>query len=104
MNIKTYEALNIAMRIMTFSIPFLIAFEVWQEKEIRRISDEQVQVSQWRSDIPSHMKLEAERLRLEILATVTGTVGAQLSAIQQSIVRVETRLDFMTAQKNTASK
>lgn len=104
MSIKAFETLNIVMRFLTFSVPFILAFEVWQEKEIRRISDEQVQVSQWRSDIPSHMKLETERLRLEILATVTGTVGAQLSAIQQSIVRVETRLDFMTAQKNTASK
>lgn len=104
MSIKAYEALNIAMRFLTFSIPFILAFEVWQEKEIRRISDEQRTFMQWKSDVPQHMKLETERLRLEILATVTGTVGAQLAAIQQSIVRVETRLDFMTAQKNTASK
>lgn len=84
-------------RSMRWAIPVVLIFTtslmIWQTKQIYHYSEEIRSIKEWKDGVKQNMVIEKEKLRLEILATVNGTVGVQLADIQKSMVRMEVTLD-----------
>lgn len=90
-------------RATNYAVPLLVAFEVWQSKQIDGLREANTKTQEWRSTIPDRMKIETEKLRLEILATISGTVGVTLVDIQKSQIRMELSLDELKRRFEAAA-
>ncbi len=90
-------------RATNYAVPFLIAFEVWQSKEIAALRETDVKIQEWRNGIGDRMKIETEKLRLEILSSVAATVGVNLVEIQKSQIRLEISMEELKRRLDAAS-
>ena len=90
---RPYGLLSAVGRFSTFVMPFLIAFEVWQTKELMAVSKAEERTAAWRDGVGDRMRTESEKLRLEIMATVQGTIGVALVEIQKSQIRTELAIE-----------
>lgn len=100
---RQYGLVATVSKLTPYLLTLLIGFEAWQTNEINRINSNQLSVLQWKTDIPNHMKTEAEKLRLEIMQAVQGSVGAQLVQIQMSQIRMEMAIEELKRKFSDAS-
>ena len=94
---RPYGVNGALARAMRWAIPvttlLVTTLLIWQTRQIYHYSEEIRSINEWRATVKSTMQTEKEKLRLEILATVNGTVGVQLADIQKSMIRMEVTLD-----------
>jgi len=90
---RPYGLLGFLGRLSNLAIPLLVAFEVWQTKQITDIRDTNTRLVEWKSAIPERMRVETEKLRLEIISTVASTIGVTLTEIQKGQVRLEVAIE-----------
>lgn len=100
---RQYGLLATVSKLTPYLLTLIIGFEVWQTKEINRINSNQLAIIQWKSEIPSHMRTEVEKLRLEIMQAVQGSVGAQLVQIQMSQIRMEMAIEELKRKFSDSS-
>lgn len=90
---RPYGLLALIGKISNIAVPMLIAFGVWQVKEMRELENDVTRLKEWKTAIPDRMRVETDKLRLEIQASVASTFGTTLLDIQKGQARLEVAID-----------
>ena len=90
--------LKLALPIICSVVGYLFSIVDSLRGDIRVISERQQKVIQWKDEIPQRMQVETEKLKLQILAEVAGTLGAALSTVREGQVEIKMELRHLSTK------
>ena len=64
----------------------------WAGHELKVQGEGFRSIKDWKEGIPSHMRVEADKLKLEVMRDVASTLGSSLSRLSESQARIEERI------------